>query len=98
MIPSNACEEEIISALQGYLELQKQLELRPPLFILVSLLGVKGYEMGVNSLYPRQQMPIDRDILLVPEVFLEDLTVKVAQILRPVFDSVWESAGWEQLF
>lgn len=98
VIPSNAYEEELISALQGYLELQTQLELRPPLFILVSLLGVKGYEMGVNSLYPRQQMPIDRDILLVPEVFLDDLTIKVVDILRPVFDSVWQSAGWERCF
>ena len=96
LIPSIGYEERLINALQGYLELQRQLELRPPILVMLSLLGVKGYMMTGDS--DRQRVPIDRDVLPIPEVFVEDLTAQASDILRPAFDAVWQSAGWERSF
>lgn len=98
LIPSLGYEEEVIKALQSYLALQRQLELRPPILVMLSLLGVKGCMMGVDSLRNRQRVPIDRDVLLIPEAFVEDLTAQASDILRPAFDAVWQSAGWERSF
>lgn len=96
LIPSIGYEERLINALQGYLELQRQLELRPPILVMLSLLGVKGYMMTGD--WDRQRVPIDRDVLPIPEVFVEDLTAQASDILRPAFDAVWQSAGWERSF
>ncbi|MHC5730919.1 MAG: hypothetical protein ACYTXY_43820, partial [Nostoc sp.] len=67
-IPSVYYEEKLIDSLQKYLELQKNLELNPPILIMLSLLGVKGYTMGVESSWLDQENPIDRDILIIPEI------------------------------
>jgi len=41
---------------------------------------------------------IDRDVLPLPEIVLEDLSGEPGLILRPIFDSVWQSAGFNGSF
>ncbi|TFI51958.1 hypothetical protein BLD44_023585 [Mastigocladus laminosus UU774] len=38
---------------------------------------------------------IDRDILLIPEIVIEDYAAKASNILRPAFDAIWQACGWE---
>ncbi len=60
------------------------------------MIGVSGYILGVKDGFRRQmlnQTPIDRDQLDVPEIILEDLTRNSADVLRPVFDAVWNAAA-----
>lgn len=95
LIPSVAFEEKLINSLQQYLQLQHNLEITPPTFIMLSLLGVKDYIMATNNFF-YQAYPIDRDILLVPEVIVEDYTAEASDILRPAFDAIWQACGWER--
>jgi len=37
--------------------------------------------------------PIDRDILYLPEALIDDLSVNVLTILRPLFDMIWNRLG-----
>jgi hypothetical protein len=42
---------------------------------------------------------MDRDVILIPEVFLENYPSgvhEVASQLKPVFDAIWNSAGWSR--
>lgn len=94
-IPSVYYEEKLIYSLQRYLQLQKNLEFNPPILIMLSLLGVKDYTMAVDSLWFNQENPIDRDILIVPEIVVEDYAAKSSDILRPAFDAVWQACGWD---
>lgn len=53
--------------------------------------------MGLYSAY-QQGSPIDRDILLLPDVIIDDFNSvlgfkEVAKILRPIFDAVWNACG-----
>lgn len=51
--------------------------------------------MGVNLGFGRSfGSPIDRDVLLVPEVVVEDFNVASDQVMKPIFDAVWNAAGW----
>jgi restriction endonuclease S subunit len=84
-----------IKQLQKYLELQKNLELNPPILIMLSLLRVKGYTMGIDRSWLDQENPIDRDILIVLEIVVEDYAAKSSDILRPAFDAVWQACGWD---
>ncbi len=97
MIPSLAYEEELIDALSRFLAIQKQLGIELPVFVMLSVLGVKGFRMG----YDKQRFfdegrTIDRDALIVPEVLLESYDAKPVDVLRPLFDAVWNAAGWSR--
>ncbi|MGB3208426.1 MAG: ATP-binding protein [Crinalium sp.] len=95
LIPSSSYEKYLISAIPKYLEVEQELELLPPIFLMLSLIGVKGYQLSINSPFSNQSHPIDRDVLLLPEAIVEDYKSKASDILRPAFDTVWQSAGWE---
>lgn len=97
IISSVFYEEELIKSLQEYLQLQQQLELNPPVLIMLSLLGVRDYIMSVGDGWDhtRHTYPIDRDILIVPEIVVEDYAAKSSDILRPAFDAVWQACGWD---
>jgi len=97
IIPSQWYEQQLILALQQYLATEMDWGLNPPFFIMLSLIGVKDYEVSTKriNLFPLTSYEIDRDILLLPEVLVEEYAVKAADILRPLFDAIWQSAGWD---
>lgn len=97
IIPSQWYEEKLILALQQYLIAEMDFGLSPPFFIMLSLIGVKGYELSTKRInrFPLTSYGIDRDVLLLPDVFVEEYAVKAADILRPLFDAIWQSAGWD---
>ncbi|MGL5806032.1 MAG: AlbA family DNA-binding domain-containing protein [Xenococcaceae cyanobacterium] len=94
-IPSTKYEQEILKGVSEYLLVQKKLGVEPPLFIMLSFLGVKDYFMWINSesLYSRGHR-IERDNLLIPEVMVEDFNLIVHQVMKPIFDAVWNAAGY----
>lgn len=97
IIPSLYYEERLIDVLSTiYLRTQKRLNVEPPLFIMLSFLGVSGYTMAVSSSLSWSPYihPIDRDALLVPEVVVENFDCDPAKVMKPVFDAVWNAAGW----
>jgi hypothetical protein len=57
---------------------------------------IKGFEMEVDSW--RYNVPdnatIQSDNLLLPEILIEKSGQSPAEILLPIFDMVWNSAGW----
>ena len=94
-IPSPAYEQALLSALPRYLSIQKDIGVEPPLFIMLSLLGVCGYIMAVRR-YPSLDyiQPIDRDALVLPEVLAENFDCDPAEVMKPAFDAIWNAAGW----
>ena len=97
-IPSIAFERELIQSLYNYLSALKTLNVELPIFIFLTLLGVKGYRMGLSrKWWPRQGVhTIDRDIIEVPEVMVENYDVEPPLVLKPCFDSVWNACGFER--
>ena len=94
-IPSIAYEEELLEALPRFLSIQKELGVDPPLFIMLTLLGVKGYAMTVGFL-GHDIHPIDRDTLMVPEVMIDRFDTSPAELMKPIFDAVWNATGFSR--
>jgi hypothetical protein len=91
-------EKDLILALRRLLALEHDLEFEPPIFVMLSLLGVKGYTMWVNRsnfFDSDSSIPIDRDALFLPDLIIENYDSDAAKLLRPVFDAVWQAAGWD---
>lgn len=95
-IPGIAYEEQLIAAFKKYVALQRELAIQPPIVVMLSLLSVKGFTMSANHSFADCMRPIDRSSLLLPEVILEDYGATPEQVLRPVFDSVWQACGFRR--
>lgn len=96
LIPSIAYEKELIKSLPNYLSILKTLNVELPIFIFLTLVGVRGYLMAVDRTRFRiyEVHTIDRDILLLPEIVIESYDVIAKDILRHCFDSIWNACGF----
>lgn len=97
-IPSVAYERELLESVPYFLSLQEKLGIEPPILIMLSLLGVYGFEMAVDRhrFWLLEVNPIDRENLIIPEVVIENYDIDIANVMRPIFDSVWNAAGWSK--
>lgn len=94
-IPSEF-ERELLGKLQMYTSAQETIGVEPPLFMMLSLLNISNYTMGVGPGYHgRVNYPIDRDVLVIPEIVVDSFDYDRAEVMRPAFDTVWNAAGWE---
>ena len=79
----------------------KQFNIEIPVLIMISLLDVKGVEMSYDYINPIilhfRSSPgnIDRDSIILPDILLDDYSVKIPNILKPAFDSIWQACGYE---
>jgi hypothetical protein len=86
-------EKVIINILKNFIKYQKQLGVDPPFIVFLSFLKVfdhvialKNNEIGNNF--------IDRDMLLTPDIFIEDYESNLPQALHPLFDIIWNASGY----
>ena len=93
-----AYEARLVAGVQKYLKLMNALEIEPPLVFMLSMVGVKGVTLGVAPHFRGSGLvpAIDRDVVLLPDVLVEDLSQHPAKILKPIFDAVWQAAGHAQ--
>jgi hypothetical protein len=86
-------ESILIEKLGSYLPVQRDMGLAPPIFVLLSLLGVRGYNVP-HGAFRDSKPSIDRDVLLLPDLLVEDYAVDSAATLLPAFDALWQAGGW----
>ena len=92
-IPSLLFERVLLDALPRFLSIQKQIGVESPFLIMISLLGVSSYTMSSNN--PRvHTYPIDRDALILPEIIVENFECNPSEVMKPIFDAIWNAAGW----
>lgn len=98
-IPSVAYEFELIKSLGEFLSLCKELAISMPIVIFLTLIGVKGYEMAVDKMrFRNDYYRIDKDILLLPETIIESYDTSPSDILRPMFDLIWNACGFRRSY
>jgi hypothetical protein len=97
-IASLRYESALLEALPRYTAMMERLGVEPPVFVMVSLIGVKGRSILVSTpeFSGNKDVKIDRDALLVPEIMMESFGGKAEEILRPAFAAVWRAGGWER--
>lgn len=96
---TNYYEREIIDNTTSYLQILDKLGIETPLVFLLSLIGAKGAFMEVNPLSPMclcDQNSIDRDVLIVPDILIEEYECNMSQLLQPAFDAIWNACGFEK--
>jgi hypothetical protein len=98
-IPSIVFERELINSFESCATLYRKLQVSMPAVLMVSLIGVRGYKLGVSQMLNHEHVnKIDRDTLLLPEIIIEDFGIDPATTLRPILDALWNSAGWARSY
>ena len=88
-------EQRLIQAVVRYGELQKLLGVEPPWFLMVSLMGMKGYRISHPMFqygFSEHSGEIDRAHLVIPEVMINDFD-NIAMAMKPIFNTIWNAAG-----
>lgn len=93
-IPITGWRRELVARMSNYLNIERSLGIMPPLFVAVSLLGVKGYMLAVENGPARYAgHEIDRPSLLIPAERMESLDANIDEFLLPILDRLWNAAG-----
>lgn len=95
-IRATAIENAITKHLEQYMKAQQIMGVEPPLFIMLSLLGVAGYRLSGSDYVPGNSDPIDRNDLVVPEVMVEEFGLDPHRVMKPIFDAIWNAGGYER--
>jgi len=97
IIPSITYELELLRSLGGFLNLLKELGINMPIVAFLTLIGAKDWEMGTGATFWHDESyKIDRDILQLPETIIESYNTEPKDILRPMFDLIWNACGYKR--
>jgi hypothetical protein len=96
--PGELFEKRLFESVKRYIEVEKLLSVDAPFFVMVSLLNVKGYKI-YHELFEKRSLSrfsdeIDRTNLIIPEVIINTFGENLAEVMRPIFDTVWNAAGF----
>ena len=92
-------EDSVSRAVSEYLKIQRDLGIAPPVFALLTLLGVKGRKLSRRNAYLSGVVrdlggePFKEGDLVLPEVVMEDFECDVSKQMEPAFEIVWNAAG-----
>lgn len=92
-IPSIAYERTILEYLPRSFKLLDIVGVSMPVMVALTLTGVKGLYMGTVSIWGEIGYPIESDTLVLPETIVETASTPVSQILKPIFDLIWNACG-----
>jgi hypothetical protein len=90
-------ESYLIQAVPNYLAALKQVQVPTPMLLTLSMTGVRHFALA-GRMGRFGSGSIDRDVLLLPDVRVEQYDADAPSLLRPIFDAVWNAAGFERCF
>lgn len=93
-------EEGTVSTVASSVVGLNELGVPPPILIMATFVGVRGLAVYVGDRFDRfrRSYPIDRDVLLLPDVVMDSHqsdSGMIAQLLRPLLDGLWNASGLE---
>lgn len=96
LIPCGAVPRDVLEHVRSVIGFYRALNVPPPAVFMMSIVGVREYEFAVSTemgvgYYART---VGRDDLLLPEVLIQDFTTAPVDLCRPLFDALYNAAGY----
>jgi len=95
MIYKQPLVKEIIKNVGGILLYYKELGVAPPIVLSCSIINGEGFTMPVDN-WLDVEGEIDRSLLLVPNLLINEFETKIEEIIQPILDSIWNSCGFSK--
>lgn len=87
--------DKIISDFNEVKEYYTNVGVSAPLIIACSILNAQGFTIPTRDWYDILGK-VDRDILLIDNLYIENFNDKTEIILKPIFDSIYNACGYER--
>jgi hypothetical protein len=98
LIPTLDFDTHIFEVLPGYLGALQRLDVPPPVVLMITLQGIRGVRLGVDSMQylDHDASAIDRAVLELPEIMIERYGTdeEYQRAARPAFDALWNTGGF----
>jgi hypothetical protein len=93
-IDGNETESRILNLVRNARSFFEAVGIPTPFVVSVAFL--RAYDLGVvtGSGWYREPKKFDREMLVLPEIIIDDPVRGTADVLRPVLDAFWQSAGY----
>jgi hypothetical protein len=92
----------VVAGVQRFLDVQRRFRLSPPIAVIVVVAGARDCQLHPGSQHygelTRYSERITRDPMVLPTVQFDSFDTPVATKLQPVFDALWNAAGWPREF
>jgi hypothetical protein len=96
-IPWPTLETEVLEQTIRYLKCLDTLGCDPPIGVALTLINVQGFPIAADGPPSfASSQGLDREILQIPEVVAESFDGDVPTLVRPIFDTLWQSCGRER--
>lgn len=88
-------EEDIEYMIDEFARIQNEIKVSGPQILYVSLINIKGYrlELSSNDITRFNTKPIQQNVIVLPNIYIEDLNTFDRRNLKPMFDTVWNACG-----
>jgi Putative DNA-binding domain len=96
MISSLAFEVRLFGFIQRVLPVLKLLGVDPPLVLMLTLIGVRGYTMSSHDSFGGGGEPFDREVLMPQEVLIDTYSADVPLLMKPAVDEIWNAANFNE--
>lgn len=97
VIDTARLEGTLLGAARQWTGLLKDIGASAPVFVMLSLQRTRDLSLDGDEKAAREAAhPIDRDELIVPEAVLLSFDDDLAKAVKPLFDAVWNAAGYAQ--
>jgi hypothetical protein len=87
-------ERELIQGIDRFREFWSLVEVKPPMTFGITLSGVRGMTILKFPISGESDGAFDTDVVVVPEIIVDDLSVASHVMLKPMFDYLWQGGGW----
>ena len=98
VIPSQYYEQEIIRCVNDYLKIFSRYGLEMPVYVFLSFVNVKDYALMVVNHRVSGGVNLERQDMILPERVITTYDMNIIEILRPIFDMVWNAFGYQRSF
>ena len=88
--------ENTLKSVKLYLKYMQALDIVTPIILAVSITNTYGYEILSGS--RDSSSKIDRDMLFIENVMIDSYDQKPEDILKPIFNSIWNACGYESCY
>jgi len=96
LIASQWYEKVLLESTARYMTALAVVGVRPPLVVMVSFVGVRGATLTTTAESWFEAHPIDRDVLVLPDVLIEEAHNDLPRAMRTIFDALWNACGVAQ--
>ena len=90
-------ERELVRTIQKFVGLLAELKVDLPVFIFLSFIYAKNLHIEYGSRYVNgKDHKFSNDIVLIPEIILDNYNTDIPTLLKPMFDMVWNACNFEK--